>query len=131
MPTLIFSMPINAGSAEGSTSLVSICRLPAPIEASSSILFLSVDKNPSSMCMVATMMLTSTVMNTMEGAPAPNQTMMTGPSAILGRALSTTMYGSKMRRARSLHHSSRAIAVPAMTATAKPASVSHRVVPMW
>ena len=71
------------------------------------------------------------VMNTMAFAPVPNHTMMTGPSAIFGREFRTTMYGSKTLRTVSLHHRSRAMIVPATTATAKPRSVSQSVVPMW
>ena len=81
--------------------------------------------------MTATMIPTRTVMNTMAEDPVPNQMMMTGPSAIFGRELSTTMYGSSTRRAPSLHHRSRAMLVPRTTAMAKPASVSQSVVPIW
>ena len=81
--------------------------------------------------MMATMMPTSTVMNTIASLPVPNHTMMSGPSAIFGRALMTTMYGSSTLRTVSLHQRRRAIAKPSTTAIAKPASVSHSVTPIW
>ena len=66
-----------------------------------------------------------------EAEPLPNQMMMHGPRAILGRLLRTTMYGSNTRRTVSLHQRSRAMPVPSTTAMTNPTSVSQRVVPMW
>ena len=71
--------------------MVSICILLAPIERSRVILFLSVAKKPLSIFMTATMMPTSTVINMMADEPEPNQTMITGPSAIFGRLFKTTI----------------------------------------
>ncbi len=97
----------------------------------SRILFLSVATNAASMCMIATMMPTSTVNTRIALLPVPNQIMMSGPSAILGSAFNTTMYGSNTFLSVSLHQSASAIPTPSTTAIAKPARVSQRVVPMW
>ena len=90
MPTLIFSMEMNAGNEEGTTNFVKICNLFAPSDFKSSSLFSSVDMKPFSMFIVVTMMPTSTVMHTIASPPVPNQMITSGPSAIFGRALITT-----------------------------------------
>lgn len=54
------------------------------------VCFSSVAMKPLSMLSMATMSPMSMVMNTMGSLPVPHQMMMRGPSAILGRALSTT-----------------------------------------
>ena len=70
-------------------------------------------------------------MVTMAPAPAPIQTMKMGPSAVLGRAFSTTRYGSKMRAAVSDHHMRMAAAVPSRVPAVKPSTVSRHDTPMW
>ena len=113
------------------TSFHRICHLFAPIERIRRILLSSVAIKADRTCMMAMMMPTSTVINTIASLPVPNQMMMSGPSAILGRALRTTMYGSMTRRSVSLHQSTSATANPRTTAIAKPASVSQSVTPIW
>ncbi len=81
--------------------------------------------------MIATMIPTSTVITRIALLPVPNQIMISGPSAIFGNALMTTMYGSSTFLKISLHHSASAIPTPKTTAIAKPASVSQSVVPIW
>ena len=93
-------------------------------------LFLSVAQNAASMCMIATISPTSTVIKMMALLPVPNQIMISGPSAILGSAFSTTMYGSSTLRSVSLHQSARAIATPNTTAIKNPATVSPKVTPI-
>ena len=81
--------------------------------------------------MVETIMPTKTVMNMIALLPVPNQMMMRGPSAIFGRAFSTTMYGSKTLHSVSLHQSASAMTTPKPTAIAKPTRVSAKVTPIW
>ena len=52
--------------------------------------------------------------------PAPAQIMIIGPSAIFGKALSTTRYGSATARAVSLHHKATAMITPAAVEITKP-----------
>jgi len=91
MPTFTFSMEIKEASDAGITSLRKIWNLLAPMERSRRILFLSVATNAASMCMIATISPTMTVINRMALLPVPNQMMISGPSAIFGRAFRTTM----------------------------------------
>ena len=60
--------------------------------------------------------------------PAPNQIIISGPSAILGKLLSTTIYGSKTRRKNDDHQKITAIKIPSDVAIKKPKIVSYRVV---
>ena len=90
IPTLIFSMEIKLGSEDGTTSFVKICNLEAPMDFKRSSLFSSVDIKPFSIFSIATIRPISTVMKTIALLPVPHQIMISGPSAILGRAFSTT-----------------------------------------
>ena len=60
----------------------------------------------------------------MASVPEPNAIMITGPSAIFGRAFSTTIYGSKIFLVFSDHHSSTDIRHPTAVARIKPRTVS-------
>ena len=82
---------------------------PAPIERISVCLVLSTEMNPASIFIMHTIMLTSTVMKIIAVYPVPIQMIISGPSAILGSALSTTTYGSNTLRTLSFIHSSTAI----------------------
>ena len=62
-----------------------------------------------SMLMVVMTMQISTHIKIIAFVPEPTQRMMIGPSAILGNEFKTTMYGSKIFRTFSFHHSSTAI----------------------
>ena len=64
-----------------------------------------------------------------DAVPAPIQTINIGPRAVLGRALSTTRYGSRTLDAKSLHHSPTAMSVPSAVPRVKPAAVSRQDVP--
>ena len=65
-----------------------------------------------------------TAIKTMDFMPLPNHTIIIGPNAILGRELSTIIYGSAIFRKVSDHHRSIATAVPIIVAIANPAKVS-------
>ena len=69
------------------------------------------------------------VMAMMDAGPAPIHTINTGPRAVLGRELSTTRYGSRMRESMGLHHSRIAITVPASVPRVKPITVSRHDAP--
>ena len=131
MPTSIFSVLTNVFMLPGMTSFLRIWNLLAPMERMRSILFLSVARKPLSMLMMVTIMPISTAISTMDLLPLPHHTIMMGPSAIFGRALSTIRYGSKTRLKTSDHHRSRAINVPSTTAITKPRTVSYSVTPIW
>lgn len=60
------------------------------MERSSTSLSGAVEHNPSSTDMIVTITQISTAMSTIAFAPDPTHMMMSGPRAILGRALSTT-----------------------------------------
>ncbi len=131
MPTLILSMPTNVGRLPGITSFSSICNFVAPIERNSRILFLSVARKPPSIVIIATITLIKTAIKTMALLPLPNQTMIIGPSAILGKLFNTTMYGSKIFLALSDHQRASAMVYPTITAMANPKIVSYKVTPIW
>ena len=61
------------------------------MDRSSKILFLSVAIKAESICMIATMIPTSTVIKMIALLPVPNQMMISGQSAILGSAFNTTI----------------------------------------
>ena len=130
MPTATFSMEIKAASEEGITSFLRIWNFVAPIERRSRILLGSVARNAESMCMMTTMIPTAIAINTIAFDPVPNQMMMSGPSAILGSAFKTTMYGSSTLWRRSFHQKARAMIHPSATATTSPMRVSSSVTPM-
>ncbi len=124
-------MEIKDERDEGITSFCRICNLVAPIERKSRILFLFVERKAESICMVDTMIPTKTVIKIIALLPVPNQMMIRGPSAILGRAFSTTMYGSKTLHSVSLHQRASAMTTPNPTAIKNPISVSAKVTPIW
>ena len=90
IPTFILSVAISVGTFAGATSLVKICHLLARMERNSKIFPLSVSKKPFSMVMVVITTEISTAMVIIAVFPVPAQIIITGPSAILGKLLSTT-----------------------------------------
>ena len=91
MPTATLSMETKAGREDGRTSFTRICALFAPIDRRSSTLPSSAERKAESMCRMTRMTVTRMVMKTMARLPVPHQMMMSGPKAILGSALRTTM----------------------------------------
>ena len=87
----------------------------------------SVSRKPDSISSTVTISEIAIAINTIARVPAPARMMITGPSAILGRLLSTTRYGSLTRETNGLHHSSTAISTPAAAPSKKPHSVSSTV----
>jgi len=69
-----------------------------------------------------------TAMKTIAFVPAPNQIMISGPSAIFGRLFKTTIYGSRTFLVLSDHHIIIAITIPKIDAMKKPSKVSYSVV---
>ena len=63
-------------------------------------------------------------------APEPTQRMMIGPRATFGRLFRIIMYGSRMRRIFSFHHSRIAIKEPSSVAIINPTTVSSKVMPI-
>ncbi len=61
-------------------------------------------KNPLRNPIIATIMQMRKVMTIMAFTPMPTHMIISGPSAIFGRLLSTTIYGSKILLAEAEHH---------------------------
>ena len=70
----------------------------------------------------------STSIVTIDDVPTPTQIIIIGPSAILGRELSTTIYGSRIFRRVSLLQSKIASITPPNVAIKNPIMASYRVV---
>ena len=90
MPTFILRHDASVDMLDGNTSFVKICSFPAFIARMSSIFSGLVCMKPPSIVIIVTMTEISTAMNTMAFCPVPAHTIITGPSAILGRLFSTT-----------------------------------------
>ena len=113
----------------GRMSLKKVCVLVAPIERISRSFPSSQARNPPSTLMTVTITHISTVIVTIAFMPAPIHTMIIGPSAIFGRELSVTIYGSNTRRAVLLDQSPTAMKKPSALETTKPTMHSRRVMP--
>jgi hypothetical protein len=66
------------------------------------------------------MMQIKKVMTIIAFTPMPTHIIISGPSAIFGRLLSTTIYGSKILLAKAEHHKSIAIKSPTPAEITKP-----------
>ena len=75
-------------------------------------------------------MATAKAVTIMPLIPAPAQTMIIGPRAILGSALSMTMYGSSTFARKLDHHNIIATRVPKTVPTVKPTIVSNTLMPI-
>ena len=129
IPTFIFKQDIKVGKDEGITSFVSSWIFVAPIERNSMILLCSQAKNPFSIVIIVTIIVIIIAIKTIDLTPLPNHTIIIGPNAILGKLLSTIIYGSSIFRKFSDHHRQSAIALPSAVAIINPTKVSYRVVP--
>ena len=116
MPTLIFKMLTNSGIVFGMISLVKIWNLLAPMLFRSIILSSSQPINAFKNEITVIIIIIKNAITTIDFVPAPNHTMIIGPSAIFGSEFSTTKYGSKILLAYSLHHNSTAIKKPIIVA---------------
>ena len=84
-------METKAGREDGRTSFTRICALFAPIDRRSSTLPSSAERKSGEHVQDDEDDGDEMVMKTMARLPVPHQMMMSGPKAILGSALRTTM----------------------------------------
>ena len=107
-----------------------VCILVAPSVRISRWFSPDISLKPESTVIIVTIVEMRSAITMIASIPAPTQTMRIGPSAIFGRALSTTIYGSKILARVLLHHMSTAMSVPRSVPIIKPATVSNVVTPM-
>ena len=130
-PILTFMELKSVCRLEGITTLVNTCRRSAPNVRTIVTISSSVLKKPFSISSTVTINEIASAITMMACIPAPTQTIKTGPSAILGRALSTTKNGSQMRESVFDHHNSTARPTPSTVPSKNPISVSIQVTPRW
>ena len=124
-PMFTFSELNSVPKFAGNTTLHSTCRRVAPNVAAILRYSGSVRRKPASISSTVTIRLMASAMKMMARVPAPAMMMITGPSAIFGRLLSTTRYGSATRAMNGDHHSTTLTKRPMAAAPAQSPSASR------
>lgn len=116
--------------AFGRMSFQKIWNLFACIDFISKILSLSHDRKAFIIEMVVMTMQMRTHIVMIAVAPEPTQRIMIGPRATFGKLFKIMMYGSRICRIFSFHHSRIAIKEPRRVAIINPITVSYNVIPI-
>jgi len=114
----------------GKTTFFSTCAFVPPKICISFIFSASTCKKPFRTLITVTMTEVNKATAIMEVWLFPNQTIIIGARAVLGKEFNTTKYGSAISEIKRFHHNRIAVKVPRIVPRTKPATVSQRVVPM-